>query len=233
MNSQLLTMSDEDIEKILSKVDFDKMDGLIPVVVQDSTSDKVLMQAFMDREALRSTLKTGKAHYYSRGRGRLWRKGEESGHEQIVQEAILDCDMDSLLIKVVQVGVCCHTGEETCFHNPIYGRLRRGELDCRYLDGLYEVIMDRIRNPKSGSYVSNLTGKGLKRILRKIGEEAIELILAAEGGEDGLVHEASDLIFHLQVLLAFKGFSMRDVVYELEARHKAKTVKFRDEASGV
>ena len=221
----MLTLNDAEIEGVLSKVDFDKMNGLIPVVVQDSTSGRILMQAFMDEEALRLTLKTGKAHYYSRTRGRIWRKGEESGHEQIVQDAILDCDMDSILLRVVQVGVCCHTGEETCFHNPVGGELPREELDSRYLDRLYEIIMDRIRSPKPGSYVSTLTGKGLNGILRKIGEEAVELILAAKNGEDGLIHEASDLIFHLQILLAFKGFSMKDIIYELEARHRAKTSK--------
>lgn len=221
----MLTLNDAEIEGVLSKVDFDKMDGLIPVVVQDSTSERILMQAFMDRDALRLTLKTGKAHYYSRTRGRIWRKGEESGHEQIVQDAILDCDMDSLLLRVVQVGVCCHTGEETCFHNLVGGEMPREELDSRYLDRLYEIIEDRIRSPKPGSYVSTLTGKGLDGILRKIGEEAVELILAAKDGEDGLIHEASDLIFHLQILLAFKGLSMKDIVYELEARHRAKTSK--------
>ena len=221
----MLTLNDAEIEGVLSKVDFDKMDGLIPVVVQDSTSERILMQAFMDRDALRLTLKTGKAHYYSRTRGRIWRKGEESGHEQIVQDAILDCDMDSLLLRVVQVGVCCHTGGETCFHNLVGGEMPREELDSRYLDRLYEIIEDRIRSPKPGSYVSTLTGKGLDGILRKIGEEAVELILAAKDGEDGLIHEASDLIFHLQILLAFKGLSMKDIVYELEARHRAKTSK--------
>lgn len=221
----MLTLNDAEIEGVLSKVDFDKMNGLTPVVVQDSTSGRILMQAFMDEEALRLTLKTGKAHYYSRTRGRIWRKGEESGHEQIVQDAILDCDMDSILLRVVQVGVCCHTGEETCFHNPVGGEPSREELDSRYLDRLYEIIMDRIRSPKPGSYVSTLTGKGLNGILRKIGEEAVELILAAKNGEDELIHEASDLIFHLQILLAFKGFSMKDIIYELEARHRAKTSK--------
>ena len=221
----MLTLNDGEIEGVLSRIDFDKMNGLVPVVVQDSTSGKVLMQAFMDETALRLTLKTGKAHYYSRTRGRIWRKGEESGREQIVQDAILDCDRDALLLKVVQVGVCCHTGEETCFHNPVGGELSREELDSRYLDRLYEIVKDRIRNPRPDSYVSTLTGKGLNGILRKIGEEAVELILAARNGEDGVIHEASDLIFHLQILLAFNGFSMKDIVSELETRHRAKTSK--------
>ncbi|MEM3607565.1 MAG: bifunctional phosphoribosyl-AMP cyclohydrolase/phosphoribosyl-ATP diphosphatase HisIE [Candidatus Bathyarchaeia archaeon] len=219
----MLTLKDAEIERVLSKVNFNKMNGLIPVVVQDSTSGRILMQAFMDEKALRLTLKTGKAHYYSRTRGRIWRKGEESGYEQIVQEAVLDCNMDSLLLRVVQVGVCCHTGEETCFHNPVGGELLREGLDSRYLDRLYEIVVDRIRNPRPGSYVSTLTSKGLNGILRKIGEEAVELILAARNGEDGLIHEASDLIFHLQILLAFKSLSMKDILYELEARHRAKT----------
>ncbi|MEM2122134.1 MAG: bifunctional phosphoribosyl-AMP cyclohydrolase/phosphoribosyl-ATP diphosphatase HisIE [Candidatus Bathyarchaeia archaeon] len=221
----MLTLNEAEIEGVLSKVDFDKMNGLIPVVVQDSTSGRILMQAFMDEKALRLTLKTGKAHYYSRTRGSIWRKGEESGHEQIVQDAILDCDMDSLLLRVVQMGVCCHTGEETCFHNLVGGKLPREEFDSRYLDRLYEIVMDRIRNPKPASYVSTLTGKGLNGILRKIGEEAVELILAARNGEDGLIHEASDLIFHLQILMAFKGLSMKDILYELRTRHRTRTRK--------
>lgn len=108
-----------EIEKILKEIDFEKMGGLLPVVTQEYSTQQVLMQAFMNREALKLTLKTGKVHYWSRSRGKLWRKGETSGHEQILIDAILDCDRDALLLKVKQVGICCHTGAETCFHNPI------------------------------------------------------------------------------------------------------------------
>jgi phosphoribosyl-AMP cyclohydrolase len=115
----LFKLEQEEIERVLSKIDFEKMGGLLPVVAQEENTHQVLMQAFMNREALKLTLKTGKVHYWSRSRGRLWRKGETSGHEQILVNAILDCDHDALLLKVKQVGPCCHTGAKTCFHNPI------------------------------------------------------------------------------------------------------------------
>ncbi len=115
----MLRLKDEDINKLLLKINFKKMKGLLPVITQEASTKKILMQAFMDKEAFQLTLKTGKAHYWSRVRKKIWRKGETSGHEQIVEKAYLDCDYDTLLLQVKQIGFCCHTGEKTCFHHPI------------------------------------------------------------------------------------------------------------------
>jgi phosphoribosyl-ATP pyrophosphohydrolase/phosphoribosyl-AMP cyclohydrolase len=222
----VLKLSEKEIEEFISKVDFKKMNGLIPVVVQDSDSDKVLMQAFMNEEALKLTLKTGKMHYWSRIKNRIWLKGEESGHYSIVENAILDCDNDAILFKVHQIGVCCHTGEESCFHNSLLKVKAREELDGRFLEKIYEVIIERIESFNEDSYVSKLTSKGEDAILQKIGEEAFELVLASKkGGKEEVVFEASDLIFHILILLAAKGISLKKIFKELEERHKTKTKK--------
>lgn len=216
-------MKKEEAESFISKVDFGKMGGLVPAIVQDEASGEVLMQAFMNEEALRLTLTTGKMHFWSRSRGRIWLKGEESGHHSIVQNAVLDCDGDALLFKVHQVGPCCHTGERTCFHNPLLPE-EEEKLDGRFLDKIYEVVLDRIENPREGSYVSKLSAKGEDAILQKVGEETFELVLASKKGDEGeTVFEASDLMFHLLVLLASKGIPLRKVFEELRRRHAAKT----------
>lgn len=118
MNNEV-RLDKERINQIIGKVNFEKLEGLLPVVIQEASSNQILMQAFMDKEALRLTLETGEVHYWSRTRKELWRKGETSGHKQIIKEVYLDCDNDALLLRVQQIGVCCHTGEKTCFHNPI------------------------------------------------------------------------------------------------------------------
>lgn len=220
----VLKLSEKEIEEFVSKVDFKKMNGLVPVVVQDKDSDKVLMQAFMNEEALKLTLKTGRMHYWSRVKKRIWLKGEESGHYSIVENAILDCDNDAILFKVHQIGVCCHTGEESCFHNsPLYLEKEK-DIDGRFLEKIYEVILARIENFNEESYVSKLTSKGEDAVLQKIGEEAFELVLASKkSDEKEIVFEASDLIFHVLILLASKGISLKKIFKELEERHKAKT----------
>ncbi|MBS7658520.1 MAG: bifunctional phosphoribosyl-AMP cyclohydrolase/phosphoribosyl-ATP diphosphatase HisIE [Candidatus Bathyarchaeia archaeon] len=222
----VLRLSEKEIEEFISKVDFKKMNGLVPVVVQDRDNDKVLMQAFMNEEALRLTLKTGRMHYWSRTKRRIWLKGEESGHYSIVENAILDCDNDSILFKVHQIGVCCHTGKESCFHNLLLSLEEKEELDGRFLEKIYEVIIERIENFNENSYVSKLISKGEDAILQKIGEEAFELVLASKKtDEKEVVFEASDLIFHILILLASKGISLKKIFKELEERHKAKTCK--------
>ncbi|MEM2882362.1 MAG: bifunctional phosphoribosyl-AMP cyclohydrolase/phosphoribosyl-ATP diphosphatase HisIE [Candidatus Bathyarchaeia archaeon] len=209
----------EGIEGLIDKVDFGKMNGLVPVVVQDFDTGEVLMQAFMDREALRLTLETRLMHYWSRTKGRIWMKGEESGHTQSVVSARLDCDGDAILFSVRQRGVCCHTGEGSCFHRALVEGPTGGS--ARILGEVFQVIKGRMEAPRAGSYVSGLVSKGEDSILKKIGEEAAELMISAKGG-DGIVHEAADLLFHLMILLAFKGIGLESVYAELERRRKGR-----------
>jgi phosphoribosyl-ATP pyrophosphohydrolase/phosphoribosyl-AMP cyclohydrolase len=219
----VLQLSETEVENFVKKVDFEKADGLVPVVVQDASNDKVLMQAFMDEEALRLTLASGKMHFWSRSRGRIWLKGEESGHYSLLQNAILDCDSDAILFKVQQIGAVCHTGRETCFHKPVVAEEERA-VDAKIVERIFEVIVDRIRKPREKSYVSQLTAKGEDAVLQKIGEETVELILAAkDNSAEEIVHEATDVLFHILVLFAQKGFELRGIFKELENRHQVKT----------
>jgi len=218
-----LKLSETEVEDFVKKVDFEKADGLVPVVVQDASNDKVLMQAFMNEEALRLTLTSGKMHYWSRSRGRMWLKGEESGHHSLLQNAILDCDNDAILFKVQQIGAVCHTGRETCFHKPVIAEEKRA-VDAKIVERIFEVIADRVRNPREKSYVSQLTAKGEDAVLQKIGEETVELILATKDNRpEEIVHEATDMLFHVLALFAQKGFEPRRIFEELEHRHQAKT----------
>jgi len=219
----VLQLSETEVENFVKKVDFEKADGLVPVVVQDASNDKVLMQAFMNEEALRLTLKSGKMHFWSRSRGRIWLKGEESGHYSLLENAILDCDNDAILFKVQQIGAVCHTGRETCFHKPAIAEEER-EVDAKIVERIFEVIMDRVRNPRKESYVSQLTAKGENAILQKIGEETVELILATKDNRpEEIIHEAADILFHILVLFAQKSFELRGIFEELEHRHQVKT----------
>jgi phosphoribosyl-ATP pyrophosphohydrolase/phosphoribosyl-AMP cyclohydrolase len=207
------------IEDLIERVDFEKMGGLVPVVVQDFDTGEVLMQAFMNKEALKLTLETGLMHYWSRTRGRIWMKGEESGHTQSVISARLDCDGDAILFAVRQKGVCCHTGEGSCFHRPLVDG--PAGVGAKILGEVFQVIKGRIEAPRPGSYVSGLASKGENAILKKLGEEAAELVIAAKEGE-GIIHEAADLLFHLMVLLAFKGVGLEGVYAELERRRRGR-----------
>ena len=220
----VLKMSGDEVSDFIEKADFSKGNGLVPVVVQDDSNDRVLMQAFMNREALRLTLSTGKMHFWSRTRGRIWLKGEESGHHSLLQNAILDCDNDSILFKVQQIGVCCHTGKETCFHKPVMPE-KEVSLDGRTIERISEVIKERIENPKPNSYVSQLVAKGENAIIQKIGEEATELVIAAKDGKkDRIVPEMADLLFHALILLSSEKIDLREIFRELRNRHQAKTV---------
>jgi phosphoribosyl-ATP pyrophosphohydrolase/phosphoribosyl-AMP cyclohydrolase len=211
-----------EVEEFVKKVDFEKAGELVPVVVQDAANGKVLMQAFMNEEALRLTLISGKMHFWSRGRGRIWLKGEESGHHSLLQNAFLDCDNDAVLFKVQQVGAICHTGRETCFHKPAIIEEMR-PVDAMILERIFEVLRDRVRNPAKESYVSSLIARGEDAVLQKIGEEMVELILAIKSNRSKEVtHEATDLLFHILVLLAQKGFKIREVFKELDRRHQTK-----------
>ena len=216
-------LSLEEALKLAERLNFDKLDGLLPVVVQDLHTGDVLMQAFMDREALIKTLTTGLMHYWSRSRGRLWLKGETSGHYQRVVEAYADCDWDSLLFRVEQVGVCCHEGFHSCFHNMVLPRLEVLHAGGpAILSEVYEVVKDRLRRPRPGSYVASLASRGLEAVASKVVEEAMELASAVkEGGRREVVHEAADLLFHVLVLLAVSGKAeLNEVFEELRARRR-------------
>ncbi len=223
----VLQLGENEIDEFVKKVNFEKEKGLVPVVVQNASNDRVLMQAYMDREALRSTLASGRLHFWSRRRGRIWLKGEESGHYSLLQNAILDCDDDTILFKVQQIGTICHTGQETCFHNPIIVEKER-VVDAKIVERIFEVIVDRLKNPSESSYVSRLAGKGEDVVLQKIGEETVELILATKDNRHGeMIHEATDILFHILVLLAQKGFELRRIFEELQHRHQVKTQSFK------
>ena len=219
----VVQLNKSEIDEFVKQVDFRKASGLVPVVVQDASNGKVLMQAFMNEEALRLTLTSGRMHFWSRSRGRIWLKGEESGHHSLLQNAFLDCDNDAVLFKVQQIGAVCHTGQETCFNKPIVSE-QESVLDAKIVERIFEVILDRIKNPTKESYVSSLTAKGEDAVLQKIGEEAYELVLAAKGNRsEEITHEATDVLFHILVLFAQKGFKLQGIFDELERRHRVKT----------
>ncbi|MBN1785305.1 MAG: bifunctional phosphoribosyl-AMP cyclohydrolase/phosphoribosyl-ATP diphosphatase HisIE [Candidatus Bathyarchaeota archaeon] len=221
----MLKFTKSKIEAFIQKVDFKKGNGLVPAIVQDASTNKVLMQAYMNEEALRLTLASGKTHFWSRTKGRIWMKGEESGHYSLVQNAFLDCDNDAILFKVQQVGPVCHTGEESCFFKPIETEDNQA-VDAKMLERLFEVIKERIQNPSEKSYVSRLTSKGEDAVLQKIGEEAVEVILAAKtNNPDETIYEAADEIFHILVMFAQKGIPLNSIFEELDRRHKNKTQK--------
>jgi len=190
--------------------------GLVPVVVQDRASGDVLMVAYANREALRLTAATGLAHFWSRSRGALWRKGETSGNTLAVVEVRADCDSDTVLMVVNPTGPACHQGTRTCFGE---GTLSEGGV----LFELERLIAERDRERPAGSYVSTLLAKGLDATLKKIGEEATEVVLAAKGESDErLAEEAADLLFHLTVALHQRGLSLRSALEVLERRRRAK-----------
>jgi phosphoribosyl-ATP pyrophosphohydrolase/phosphoribosyl-AMP cyclohydrolase len=219
----VLQLNENEINKFVKKVNFEKGNGLVPAVVQDASNGRVLMQAYMNEEALRLTLASGKTHFWSRTKGRLWLKGEESGHHSLVQNAVLDCDDDAILFKVQQIGPVCHTGEDSCFYKPIKPEDKQ-KVDAKIVERIFEVIKERIRNPTEKSYVSSLTAKGEDAVLQKIGEEAVEIVLAAkEDNAKEVTHEAADLLFHIMVLFAKKGYKLNSIFEELERRHKNKT----------
>ena len=194
-------------------IDFKKMDGLVPAIIQDSKTLKVLMLGFMNEEALQKTKSTGKVTFWSRTRQCLWTKGETSGNYLNVVEILSDCDNDTLLIKADPTGPVCHTGADTCWNetndNPIM-----------FLSDLQRFIEKRHEEMPEGSYTTSLFQSGVNRMDQKVGEEAVESVIEAMAGNDSrLVYEASDMIYHLIVLLTSKGLSIEDVARELLERH--------------
>ena len=198
------------------KVKYDER-GLIAAIAQDCESGEVLMQAYMNEEALRETLRTGYAHYYSRSRKTLWKKGETSGHVQKVISAAFDCDRDCLLLQIEQTGAACHTGNRSCFFQTKIAGERAGAV---FLGELARVVKDRKEHPAEGSYTSYLFEKGIDKIAKKTGEEAVEVVIAAKNADrEELVGECADLLYHLTVLMEAKGISLSDVCTELKKRH--------------
>jgi len=196
------------------KIDFSKYsDGLVPAVVQDSRTRRVLMLGFMNEESLNKTKETQKVTFFSRSKNRLWTKGEESGNFLNVKEILEDCDNDTLLIKVEPEGPVCHTGSDTCF-----GEKNKGG---SFLAKLEKIIDNRKNNPKEGSHISKLYSKGINKIAQKVGEEAVELVIEAKDNNDELfLEEAADLMFHYLILLHARDKNLKDVVEVLKKRQK-------------
>lgn len=192
--------------------------GLICAIAQDIESGEVLMQAYMNAEALEMTQKTGYAHYWSRSRKKLWKKGEESGHVQQVVSMSFDCDRDCVLLKVRQTGVACHTGAYSCFFDFLQGDKER--IGAEMLGKLQRIVLDRKEHPAEGSYTSYLFEKGIDKIAKKAGEEAVEMVIASKNEDkEELIGECADLLYHTLVLLAARGVSLSDVCTELNKRH--------------
>ena len=194
-------------------------DGLIPVIVQDYKTNEVLMLAYMNAEAYEKTVKTGQMTYFSRSRQSLWLKGETSGHFQYVKSLSYDCDADTLLAKVEQIGAACHTGAYSCFFNDIISYDFEEKSPLSVLTDVYDVIMDRKVHPKEGSYTNYLFDKGIDKILKKVGEEATEIVIAAKNpNANEIKYEISDFLYHVMVLMAEKGVTWDEIMKELANR---------------
>lgn len=217
--------SEEDIKmtSFESRMEFSEFklnaDGLVPVIVQNYKTGEVLMLAYMDQDAYEHTLKTGKMTYYSRSRKERWVKGETSGHYQYVRSLTLDCDNDTILAKVDQVGAACHTGSPTCFFQPLVGADYDEKNPLQVFESVYDTIVDRKNNPKEGSYTNYLFDKGIDKILKKVGEEATELVIAAKNpNPEEIKYELSDFLYHAMVLMVERGVTWEDIVKELADR---------------
>ncbi|MDP3468939.1 MAG: bifunctional phosphoribosyl-AMP cyclohydrolase/phosphoribosyl-ATP diphosphatase HisIE [Daejeonella sp.] len=195
-------------------IDFNKGEGLVPVIIQDEQTLEVLMLGYMNAEAYQKTLSENKVTFFSRTKNRLWTKGEESGNFLNVVSISEDCDNDTLLIKVNPVGATCHKGNRSCFDTAF---------NQNFIFELEKIIEDRYANPLEGSYVNKLRNKGLNKIAQKVGEEGVETVIAAlNETENDLINEASDLVFHLLVLLKEKNVRLEKIAQNLEGRHSGK-----------
>lgn len=194
-------------------------EGMVPVVVQDYRTDEVLMLAYMNEEAFQTTINIGKMTYYSRSRDELWTKGLTSGHIQYVKSLTADCDYDTILAKVSQVGAACHTGKPSCFFNEIVKKEYVEKNPLKVLEDVYSIILDRKVNPKEGSYTNYLFDKGIDKILKKVGEEATEIVIAAKNPDpEEIKYEISDFLYHMMVLMAEKGVTWEEITQELSQR---------------
>jgi len=193
--------------------------GLIPAIIQEVDTDEVLMMAYMNRDSLQKTLETGRTWFWSRSRQELWNKGATSGHYQEVRAISYDCDADCLLVRAVQKGAACHTGEYTCFHNPVLEAAAEASASAGILNEVYDVIMSRKREMPEGSYTTYLFTKGIDKICKKVGEEAAEVIIGAKNrNREEVIYEVGDLIYHLLVLLGEQGIEPSEVYRELARR---------------
>ncbi|MDD4143161.1 MAG: bifunctional phosphoribosyl-AMP cyclohydrolase/phosphoribosyl-ATP diphosphatase HisIE [Prolixibacteraceae bacterium] len=198
-----------------SQLNFEKMNGLIPAVIQDVSTLKVLMVGFMNEEALSKTIDTGKVTFFSRTKNRLWTKGEESGNFLTVVELLADCDDDTILVKADPAGPVCHTGADTCFFEENKGR------GIGFITYLQDLIDRRKKEMPENSYTTSLFQKGTAAIAQKVGEEAVETLIGSlTGDNENFIYESADLLYHLIVLLSEKGFRIEDVAEELKKRHK-------------
>ncbi|WP_142686161.1 bifunctional phosphoribosyl-AMP cyclohydrolase/phosphoribosyl-ATP diphosphatase HisIE [Chitinophaga polysaccharea] len=196
------------------QIDFQKSpDGLVPAIIQDAVTNKVLMLGYMNRESVEKTVSEGKVTFFSRSKNRLWTKGEESGNFLIVKDLMVDCDQDTILIKASPVGPVCHTGADTCWNEKNVAN--------DFLATLENIITDRRNNPSDKSYTASLFAKGINKIAQKVGEEAVEVVIEAKDNNDELfLNESADLLFHYLILLQAKGFQLSDVISVLKQRHK-------------
>lgn len=198
----------------ISLIDFEKLGGLVPAVVQDNQTQKVLMVGFMNADAVKKTIETGHVTFFSRTKNRLWTKGEESGNFLNVVSVLIDCDNDTLLVKVNPVGPVCHTGADTCFDE------KNIKTDVQFLSYLQDFIDKRKKEMPHGSYTTSLFESGTRKIAQKVGEEAVETIIGAMADDnENFIYEAGDLLYHLIVLLTHKGFRIEDIIAELKRRH--------------
>lgn len=212
-----------DVDILKSPVSWDGLkknpDGLVPVIVQDFRTLEVLMLAYMNEQAFADTLSTGKMHYYSRSRKSQWLKGETSGHFQYVKSLHLDCDNDTLMAKVHQIGAACHTGARSCFYQTLAQKEYRETNPLKVFEDVFSVIMDRKEHPKEGSYTNYLFDKGIDKILKKVGEEATEIIIAAKNPDpEEIKYEISDFLYHVMVLMAERGVTWEEIMEELANR---------------
>lgn len=214
----------------IDQLKFDEK-GLIPAVIVEAGTHRLLMVAYMNRESLKISMETGKNCFWSRSRQELWTKGETSGNYQHIVSITADCDLDTLKVVVEKDGPACHTGAETCFFNPVYQSEEKSDFT---MDALMELIRGRKTNPQEGSYTTYLFRKGLDKILKKIGEESTEVIIAAkENDPKETIYEISDLVYHVMVMMIEQGISLEDIRRELASRHvidhKVKQEKSRAE----
>lgn len=214
----------------IDQLKFDEK-GLIPAVIVEAGTHELLMVAYMNRESLKISIETGKTCFWSRSRQELWTKGETSGNYQHIVSITADCDLDTLKVVVEKDGPACHTGAETCFFNPVYQSDEKSDFT---LDALMELIRGRKTNPQEGSYTTYLFQKGLDKILKKIGEESTEVIIAAKDNDPKeTIYEISDLVYHVMVMMIEQGISLEDIRKELASRHvidhKVKQEKSRAE----
>lgn len=199
---------------VMENLDFSKLNGLVPAIIQDNTTQVVLMLGFMNEEAVIATEETGKVTFFSRTKNRLWTKGEESGNYLEVVSMVGDCDNDTLLIKVNPVGPVCHTGADTCWDET------NEENELSFLEYLQDVIDERKKQMPEGSYTTTLFQGGTRKIAQKVGEEAVETVIGAMAGDDdNFIYEGADLLYHLMVLLSHKGYRIEDLAAELKKRH--------------